>query len=1290
MRYGILGPLDLSDEGRPIEIAGAKLRALLAVLLLNGNRVVSSDTLIESLWEAEPPKTAAKALQVLVSQLRKLLGPDRLSTRTPGYFLRVDEGELDSDEFETLVQRARDGPAADAAAVLSEALALWRGPPLADFVFDRFAQAEIARLEELRVEALEERIEADLALGRHSALVGELEALVGQHPLRERLRGQLMLALYRSGRQAEALEVYRDGRRALVEQLGIEPNRLLRELEQAILRQEPMLDARAEARPAAEELSRPAEEVGSRLPSQERKLATVLIAHIFRLAGLGERDPERARAELERWRGVVGEEVERAGGTFAGVAGDLVMAFFGVPSAHEDHAERALHAALATRRRLAELPDDSPELGIGVSTGEIVAESTRAGGATATGDAVNAAANLARTANPGEILVGSRTASAARGAFEFGDPAGGAAGCRIVLRPLALTRPRGIGGLGRTFVGREQELALLKSVYQRCVRAAEPHLVTVVGDAGVGKTSLTRRFSEWLEAQSSRPLLRHGRCLPYGRGITYWPLGEVLKDHLGISESDPPESVRERLGEREILGLTLGVDIATGLHPIVARERLYDAWTQLLDELVAVRPTSLLIEDLHWGEQPLLDLLDRLVRDVSGPLLLVAAARPELRKIRSDWGAGHRNATQIWLEPLSFEEATQMLLDVLGPDVPGRLQELVLEQAEGNPFFVEELVAALIDRGYLVSADGRWRLRDLPARPSVPDSIESILAARIDLLGPSEKAALQAASVIGRVFWAGPVQELLHDVEVDLGVLVQRDFIRRHPVSSMAGEREFVFKHAVTRDVAYESLPKAKRAHLHAAFADWIERVGAGRDEHAPLLAHHYSEAVRPEDADLAWPGEMDALDDLRAKARRWLARAATLAGARYALDEQITLLETAVRLEPSPAGRVKLWREIAHAHALNYDDQAFMEAMRTAIDLCSGGAELAELCAEGAFQCASRWQQEVDRAQIDRWSEAALETAGEESRARAQALVARAICHPDEAEANARSAEALAGRLGDPESHSYALYIRADVALAAMDYEQAQRIVDERLALLHRVDDPDHHADACWAALPAYLGTGRFDEARDIARRHDGITERLTAHHRLHGVAVLLEVEQLAGNWHEIRALTPRAELAVEQSATRCLHNRLALLTCALASAYLGAEDEALRLEARSEESGVDLYGRAESLIWLSLHRSDLAAVEHLLTELERPRKSLLRSRKLAPLVARLDALAALGERQVLERDAPPLLRPGTYHEPFALRALGVVREDEHLIEHAIERFERLGLEWHAAQTRGQLEVVT
>ena len=358
MEFRILGPLEAFVEERRLELGGSKQRQLLAILLLHANEVVSADTLIDGLWGAKPPASAAKGLQVHLSRLRKALErDDLLVTRSGGYALQATADEIDASRFELLAARGRErlaaGDVAGASADLHESLRMWHGAPLADFTYESFAQAEIARLEELRLAAVEDRTEADLAAGRGVELVGELQALVAEHPLRERLRAQLMVSLYRSGRQAEALASYQDARRALVEELGLEPSRQLQDLEQAILRHDSTLEVEGNAggQPAAsvpvpERSPAPVSE-----PMAERKLATVLIVDLVGSAGLGEQDPERARALLERYYDAVAAEIEGAGGTLEKFAGEAVLATFGAAAAQEDHVERALHASLAVCRR---------------------------------------------------------------------------------------------------------------------------------------------------------------------------------------------------------------------------------------------------------------------------------------------------------------------------------------------------------------------------------------------------------------------------------------------------------------------------------------------------------------------------------------------------------------------------------------------------------------------------------------------------------------------------------------------------------------------------------------------------------------------------------------------------------------------------------------------------------------------------------------------------------------------------------------------------------------------------
>jgi predicted ATPase/class 3 adenylate cyclase len=632
--------------------------------------------------------------------------------------------------------------------------------------------------------------------------------------------------------------------------------------------------------------------------AEERKLATVLFADLAGSTALAdEQDPERTRARLERFYDAMATEIEAAGGTIEKFVGDAVMAAFGAPEALEDHAERALHTALAMQRRV----ESGLALRIGVNTGEVVVGQPREGSSFVSGDAVNVAARLEQAAEPGEILAGERTVAAAQGAFEFGDArtveAKGKAGgvrCRPVVRALSLMRTRGVSGLARAFVGREHELERLRQAYRRAVERSQPVLVTVLGDAGVGKTRLMRELWEHLGAETREPLRRTGRCLAYGEGITFWPLAEILKEHLGILESDPPEDVRRVLSGREILGLTLGLDVAGDLHPLAARDRLQAAWVEFVTELADERPLVVLVEDVHWAEEPLLDLLERIADDVHGPLLLLATARPDFARA---WGA-RIDAETILLEPLPADAAASLVDALVSSDLPHDVRQLVVERAEGNPFFVEEVLGNLIDAGVLTRENGGWRAGELPSGFEIPDSVQAVLAARIDLLDEAEKAALQAAAVIGRVFWTGPVYELVAGLQPDLRVLESRDFIRRRSASSLEGEVEYAFKHALTVEVAYGGLTKARRARLHAEFAEWLERLGAGREEQVPLLAHHYAEAVRPEDVDIAWPGDEARVDELRARAVDWLGRAAESAITRYELQDAVALLQRALELE--------------------------------------------------------------------------------------------------------------------------------------------------------------------------------------------------------------------------------------------------------------------------------------------------------------------------------------------------------------------------------------------------------
>ena len=1026
---------------------------------------------------------------------------------------------------------------------------------------------------------------------------------------------------------------------------------------------------------------------------EERKLVTVLFADLVGSTAYGgERDPERVRAQLERFYGAMRDEIALTGGTVEKFAGDAIMAVFGAPTALEDHAERALHAALAMQQRMRDLFDGALELRVGVNTGDVVVGSAQEGGSSfVTGDAVNVADRLQKAAAPGEVLAGERTAAAAAGAFEFGEPRGvdakgkprGVEGVPVA-RALRTMRPRGVAGLRRVFVGRESELELLRATYRRASTQSEPHLVTLVGEPGVGKSTLVSELWDLLATEDPSPVNRVGRCLAYGAGITYHPLGEIVREHYELREGASLEEVEARLAGREILALALGLDVAPGLHPADARERLHAAAVSFLEELASASPTVVVVEDIHWAEPDLLDLLERLVSDVRGPVMLVATARPEIVELRPNWGSGKRNTTLLWLDPLPVAAVSRLLDDKL-PALPEELRELLVERADGNPFFLEELVGELVDSGVLVQSEHGWVAGPYDAEFAMPDTVHAVLAARIDRLPPLEKAALQAGAVVGRAFWDAPVVHLLDGAEPDFGLLEERDLVAERR-GGFAGDRQFSIKHALTREVAYGSIPKARRGRLHASFAEWLEGTSGRADERAPLLAYHYAEAANPRDVDLVWADDPGGLVRARERAVLWLSRAGRLARGRHEMDEAVDLFTRAVDLTDDPREQATLWRAIGEAHALRYDGEGMRVALLRAVEGPLSDAERAETYAFLAFQSSIRsamWSIRLNMELIEEWAARALELAEDGSEAKARALLARANATLTGATDDAlEEASTLAQALGSLELRSFALGARTQSAFDRRRFDDAAAASDARLALLAGIDDPDHLCEAYEAAAPAVAAVCRFDEARQLSELHAKLSQRLSPHHRVHSVSLDLELADTLGDWHGLAAQTDRALTAIEANlATPCVRNPRDLLLCSVAHLCIGDESRASELERASSRltgEGHETY-LSGPRIRIALMRGDRPAVESLL---ELPVE---RALVWGPgiFAARLDAFVALGMRERIEQEAPDLLQPRTTVEPFALRALGFARGDDQLLVQADELFAALGLEWDRAQTQ-------
>jgi class 3 adenylate cyclase len=1008
--------------------------------------------------------------------------------------------------------------------------------------------------------------------------------------------------------------------------------------------------------------------------TEERKLVTVLFAELD--VELDEQDPERVRDLLGQVCALASGELEASGGTVESALGDALLATFGSPHAQEDHAERALHAALATRRTLASRLGDAISLRIGVESGQVIAGSSPDGRPTVSGQPVVAAGRLARRALRDDILLGERAARVARGAFELrrGDD-----GYHLV-RALAAVRPRGVRGLGRAFVGRQGELGLLQATYERVADQRQAHLVTVVGDAGVGKTSLVQALRERLAPSEERWYI--GRCLAYGRAITYHPLAEVLRDRLGILPGDPPEVVRTRLGDRRILGMTLGLDLTDGLHPHEARDRLHEAWIDLLEEICSAGPATVVVEDLHWAEPALLELLGQAARDVRGPLLLVTTARPELLDRSPGWGVARGSASRLWLEPLSETEAEQMLADVAG-DLPGTVRDLVLKRAEGNPFFVEEVLGSLLDQGVLRREDGGWVASKVPATLEVADSVQGVIGARIDLLPSAEKSALQAAAVVGRSFWEGAVAALTDTASLDLRLLEERDFVRRSPRSTLEGEHEFHFKHALTREVAYASLPAARRALAHADFAEWLERASGGDDKHAPELAHHYAEAAAPKNVDMAWAADERRAAALRRKAVDWLRRAGELAFGRYELVDSAALYREAVALEPDPSARSELWAASAQASQLRFDTDAFREAMEKALGQRPPRQFAAHLYGQLSRE-GSRpymWKHPPSRAVVEQWIEKALELAEPGSEARASAVAAWAALDPGGRAGAAAEAVELAELLRDPLLRADAYESQARVSTVHGRLDEAGTWADKKMALMPEIADPDKRSTQPLIASFVYMRQGRIEEGRRAAALHDQITARLTPHHEVHAAAFLLLADTIGGDWERASRQSARAEAACAANLdTPCQFNWRGLLMAALAHAQLGDDGEARRLEELAAESLTvqGPLGKEPALLRLLLLRGDFESAQRILAEdpeidffdVDYP-------------AVRLDALAAIGDREGVEAEAPRALELGGYVEPFAMRALGRVRHERELLDRAATRFDEIGLDWRAEETR-------
>jgi class 3 adenylate cyclase/tetratricopeptide (TPR) repeat protein len=687
--------------------------------------------------------------------------------------------------------------------------------------------------------------------------------------------------------------------------------------------------ALGDAAPAQPVAAPPAE-----APPEERRQATVLFADLSGYTAAAERmDPEAVKALVDRTLRRLGEEIERFGGSIDKFIGDNVMGVFGAPTAHEDDPERAVRAGLAMQGAMEGANRDSEQkygvefsLRVGINSGEVMAGAV-GDRYTVMGDPVNVAARLQAAGRPDTVTVGESTYLASGNAIAYER-----------LEPLSLkgkeepvpaweatgvlSEPRrGTGRVQTPLIGRKEEAGLLSSLVERVDREGRPHLVTVIGQAGVGKSRLLRELMSDLGSSDDPPTIRRGQCPPYGAGIAYWALAEVLEEEFEIREDDAPEAAWEKLrsgvthlmselgdesaGERNaaLLAIPLGLEPPSELRPSEEdpqrmREALFSAARAVVEGIARRKPMVLAIDDIHWADEGMLDLIDHLTRWVRAPLLLICLSRDELLERRPDWGGGRRNATTISLEPLTDDE-TRELVEALMPESGNGVTKVVPQVAErsgGNPLFAEEMVNRLLE-DETAEAD------------ALPRTVQSLLAARLDSLDRLERRLLQSASVIGQTFWEGALAPTAAEEGLDLHTtladLEEKDLLVPSAGSRLAGEREYAFKHVLIRDVAYSMLPKSVRCRKHVQVAEYL-RSGERSEGVIGLIAEHFARASALGSEAGLEPGE---LAELQGQALDALEAAGDAAAALYsnaeAFDRYTAALEISESLDPAVVARI-------------------------------------------------------------------------------------------------------------------------------------------------------------------------------------------------------------------------------------------------------------------------------------------------------------------------------------------------------------------------------------------------
>jgi len=921
--------------------------------------------------------------------------------------------------------------------------------------------------------------------------------------------------------------------------------------------------------------------IDERRVREERKVVSVLFADLVGFTAQAEQlDPEEVRAILQPYHAAVRADLERYGGTVEKFIGDAVMALFGAPVAHEDDPERAVRAALAVRESIR--ADGRLHVRIGVTSGEaLVAIDARpeSGEGMASGDVVNTAARLQSAAPVDGILVDEPTYRATTRVIDYDEhpplTVKGKAEPIAVHQALAARARFGVDVrqiADAPLVGRRREMELATGALERALNDRQPQLLTLVGVPGIGKSRIVWELFQQVDAGTRLVAWRQGRSLPYAESVSFWALGEIIKAEAGILETDESTAAGTKLRRaiddvvdqatdaewierhlRPLVGLEPGVELR-GDH----RGEAFAAWRHYLESLADRRPLVLVFEDLHWADDGLLDFLDQLVdwaTDVS--LLIVGTSRPELLTRRPGWGGGKSNALTLSLAPLSETEASSLVASLVERAlVPASMLESIVERAAGNPLYAEEFARLLADRG---------------TPDDIPDSVQGIIAARLDALSRTEKGLLQDAAVVGKVFWSGALAAMggLERLVVEQAVhgLERREFVRRERRSSVADETEYAFRHILVRDVAYNQIPRGERSKRHVRAATWIESLARPAD-HSELLAQHYLSAI---EFARAAGRQIDEYADrargaLRDAGQRALALSAFAAATRY--------FRAALELTPADApdqplllfgyGKARAVAEEAGADTLAEAEQALrMGRPELAAEAAVLQAELAWFAGDG----------NTNRAHLARAAE--LVDAIGPSYSKAYVLSDLSRYHmlrgePNEAIDNGLRAIAIADELGLNEIKAHALN-NVGSARNSLGDPQGVRDLEQAVEIADAMNSPE----VCRAMnnLAVAIDSKGDPRARELWRRAIQRADELgNVPVKRFIEAILSHVDYAEGNWDRTVAWVDRFLVEAEasgghaQEAVACVdRGRIRLARGELAA----AEEDARRAEASARRAG-------------------------------------------------------------------------------------------------------------------------